>query len=177
MKNKKQDKKEKKAVEEAIKEILDEVEAVKEVESNSPIKSKEQELTNTLQRLQAEFDNYRKRVDKEKQDFAKYANKELVQQLLPVVDNFELALKNQNCDKEFVKGVELIFSQFHQVLEDQGLQKIKAEGKFNPYTQEALLAEESDEEDGTVLEVLQQGYKINDEVIRHAKVKVAKNNK
>lgn len=135
------------------------------------------ELTETLQRLQAEFDNYRKRVDKEKQEFAKYANKELIIKILPMIDNFELALKNKKCTEEFAKGVELIFSQLFQVLEDQGLKKVKTEGKFDPYTQEALLAEKSDKEDGTVLEVLQDGYAINDEVIRHAKVKVAKNDK
>ncbi|MBW3003111.1 nucleotide exchange factor GrpE [Candidatus Woesearchaeota archaeon] len=135
------------------------------------------ELTDTLQRLQAEFENYRKRIEKEKQDFAKMASKEVILKLLPILDNFELALKNKECNEEFVKGVELIFSELWQALSDEGLKKIEAKGKFDPYTQEALLAEESDKEQDTVLEVLQQGYSLNDNVIRHAKVKVAKNTK
>lgn len=133
------------------------------------------ELTETLQRLQAEFENFRKRVEKEKEDFAKLAAKDIISQILQSVDNFEIALKNKECNAEFVRGVELIFSQLWQVLEDNGVRVIPTEGMFDPYTQEALLAEESDKEEGTVLEVLQKGYKINDIVIRHAKVKVAKN--
>lgn len=133
------------------------------------------ELTELLQRLQAEFENYKKRVDKEKQEFCKLANAEFVSKLLPILDSFELALINKDKKEDFVKGVELIYSQLFDVLEKQGLRPIQALGrKFDPYSHEALLQQESDKEENLVLEELQKGYMFNNKLVRTSKVKISK---
>jgi len=142
-------------------------------EEKSDGQKKIDELTETLKRLQAEFENYKKRIAKENSDFAKCASLELVKKLLPVLDSFEQALKNRE-SREFVKGVELIYTQLFSVLREEGLQHIECEGRqFNPYTQEVLLQQESDK-DNIVLEELQKGYTLNGKVIRTAKVKIGK---
>jgi len=135
-----------------------------------------EELTGTLQRLQADFENYKKRVDKENKEFKKYVEADLVRKLLPILDNFEIALKNTSNKDEFIKGIELIFSSFFQALEDMGLKKIEINGKFDPYRHEVLLTQECDKDEGTILEELQKGYSFKDIIIRHSKVKVAKQN-
>lgn len=133
------------------------------------------ELTGMLQRTQAEFDNYRKRIEKQKEEICVFANEGLIKELLGVLDNFELALSKIEGDNDFVKGVELIYGQLFEVLKSKGLQKIEAKGKkFDPEEHEALLQEESQGEKGIVLEELQKGYKINNKIIRAAKVKVSK---
>ena len=127
-----------------------------------------------LQRLQAEFENYKKRTDKENQAFRKFANAEMIKSLLPLLDSFEMALKNTQDKEKFVKGVELIYAQFYSLLEDLGVKQIDALGKqFDPYLHEVLLQEKSDKED-IILEELQKGYTLNDSVLRHTKVKVGK---
>ncbi|MBW2974763.1 nucleotide exchange factor GrpE [Candidatus Woesearchaeota archaeon] len=132
------------------------------------------ELTETLQRLQAEFENYKKYVEKSQIEFRKYAEAGLIEELLPVLDSFELAFKNTANREELVKGIELIYSQLYSLLEKKGLNKIPAAGKFDPHLHEVLLKEKSDKEEDTILEELQKGYKLNDKVIRHSKVKVSK---
>ncbi len=132
------------------------------------------ELTDTLQRLQAEFENYKKRFEKERQEFMKYANAELISELLPLLDSFELALKNAADNEKFIKGIEMIFAQFYSALEKKGLRPISALGqKFDPYKHEVLLREKSEKDDDIVLQELQKGYMLNDKVLRHTKVKVS----
>ncbi len=138
------------------------------------LKKKADEYKDSLQRLQADFENYRKRCEKESASFRKYANAQLVKSLLPILDSFELALKNNAEPEKFRKGVEMIYAQLYSILEDAGLKKIDAEGRqFDPYAHEVLLQEES-EKDGIVLEELQKGYSLDGAVIRHSKVKVGK---
>ncbi|MBU0471542.1 MAG: nucleotide exchange factor GrpE [Nanoarchaeota archaeon] len=138
-------------------------------------KNEAKELKESLQRLQAEFENYKKRIEKEAAEFKNYAETDIIKSLLPTLDNFELALKNNTNAKGFAKGIELIYAQLYQMLEDKGLKIIQCEGcKFDPYKHEALLTEESDKEENIVLEELQKGYMYNDKVIRHTKVKVSK---
>jgi molecular chaperone GrpE len=133
------------------------------------------ELIEKLQRLQAEFDNYKKYSDKEKQEFVRYANHELLLKLLNIADSFELALKNKEENKDFIKGIELIYAQLYSLLEKEGLTKIKTKGeKLNPEFHEVMLTENSNE-DNIILEEIQSGYMINDKVLRYAKVKVSKN--
>ncbi len=132
------------------------------------------DLTLHLQRLQAEFENFQKRNANDNLRFAKLANKELIKNLLPILDNFQLGFQNKD-SKEFIKGMELIYSNFYSILEENGLKKIDGEGKlFDPYKQEVLLTEHSDKNSDIVLEVLQEGYELNGVVIRSAKVKISR---
>jgi molecular chaperone GrpE len=132
------------------------------------------ELTDDLKRLQAEFENYKKRSEKECCHFRDYAKADLIKKLLPIIDSFEIALKNTKNHDDFVKGMELIYSNFHSLLKEEGLEPIKAAGKLDPYLHEVLISESSDKEEDTILEELQRGYKFKDRVLRHTKVKVAK---
>lgn len=132
------------------------------------------ELTESRLRLQAEFDNYQKRVDKDMDAFRKFASQGLIEDLLPVLDSFELALQHTKDNKDVHKGVELVFSQLSDVLTKRGVEKITAKGTFDPNYHEALLTEASKKPEGTILEVLQSGYTLNGKIIRTAKVKIAK---
>ena len=133
-----------------------------------------EELTDTLKRLQAEFENYKKWHAKEKTEFIKYSHADMIAQLLPVLDSFEIALKNTNDKEKFVEGIKMIYAQFHSVLDAEGLRPIKAAGeKFDPYKHEVLMKEESDRPEDTILEEFQKGYMLNDKVLRHSKVKVS----
>ncbi len=133
------------------------------------------ELTNDLKRVQAEFENYKKRTDKENVKLCDYNKADIIKKLLTVLDSFEMALNNTEDHKEFVKGVELIYSQLYTLMKDEGLQYIDTAGKkFDPYMHDVMLSEKSEKEDNTILEELQKGYKFKEFVIRHSKVKVAK---
>ncbi|MBU3942332.1 MAG: nucleotide exchange factor GrpE [Nanoarchaeota archaeon] len=148
----------------------------KEKKELENLNNKIKELTDSLQRLQAEFENYKKRVEKEKQDSIKYASQGLIVKLLPIVDSFEIALKNHKDQNKFLEGMKLIFSQFYSTLEKEGLKQINPlNEKFDPYKHEVMMHEKSDNLDNTITEVLQKGYILNDKIIRHAKVKIAKN--
>ena len=137
--------------------------------------NKVKELTETVQRVQADFENYKKRTEKEQQEFVKYACQNIVLDLLPILDNFELALQHTKDQEEFVKGIELVYANFIDVLEKKGLKQINSINKeFNPVMHEALMQEKSKEDPGTIIEEFQKGYMINDKVIRPTKVKVAK---
>ncbi len=132
------------------------------------------ELTDTLQRLQAEFENYKKYVEKSKAEFLKYAQSDIIDKLLPILDSFEMALKHTTDKEKLIKGIELIYSQLYSLLEKQGLKKIQAKGKLDTHLHEVLLKEESDKEEDTILEELQAGYMLGDKILRHTKVKVSK---
>tara|TARA_Y100000034_G_scaffold29691_2_gene36042 strand:+ start:1841 stop:2335 length:495 start_codon:yes stop_codon:yes gene_type:complete len=159
-----------------VKEKKESKEKISKDKSKNKDKNKTKELTESLQRLQAEFENYKKRTDKQNQEFTKYSNKELILKLLPLLDNFDLALKNTENHEDFVKGVELIFAQFVEVLEKQGLHKIDSVGKvFNPHIHEALMQDKNEnKKDNEIVEEFQTGYTLNDQVIRNSKVKVNK---
>jgi len=140
--------------------------------------SKVKELTETLQRVQADFENYKKQVEKRCKDVEKMACKKVIAELLPVLDSFELTLKNKSESQEFTDGVELVYSQFLSVLKKEGLKSIEALGeKFDPYQHEALLKETSKEPEDQVIDEMQKGYTLNEEVIRFSKVKLSKGEK
>jgi len=142
---------------------------------DSKKREKTEELTILLKKVQADFENYKKRVEKEKKDFTQFASQELIKKLLPLLDSFQLALADTKNLEDFKKGVELIYSQLWQILESEGLKPVEALGKqFDPYFHEALMQEESDKEEGEVIEELQKGFMIKDNVIRASKVKIAK---
>jgi molecular chaperone GrpE len=132
-----------------------------------------------LRRLQADFDNYRKRTLREQTARAASASQALVARLLPVLDNFELAVSSAERSRDFdrmLKGVEMVFGELRLALEGEGLVKIEAEGKpFDPERHEAVIAvEEQDTEPGMVVDIVRAGYELRGKVLRPAMVKVAK---
>lgn len=134
---------------------------------------------NRYMRLYAEFDNARKRMEREKQEFVKYANEDLIVDFLSVLDNLELSVKAAETQHEdqaaFLKGMQMVMTQTHDLLKKSGVNVIETDGKkFDPHCHEILMQEESDSsEDGEILEVFQKGYMLYEKVIRTAKIKVA----
>ncbi len=159
----------------------DEQNAADDSESGSELEELRKQSDENYQRylrVQADFDNFRRRARLEKEDFAKYASLKLIEQLLPVVDNFERALSSSKETKDFealAKGLDMTFRQLDQLLAQEGLTPIEAVGKpFNPEFHQAIMQVESDgHEEGIVLEELQKGYMLKDKVIRPAMVKVS----
>lgn len=148
-------------------------------EPNKPVESVDQtaeinELKDLLQRTQANFENFRKQTEKRTAEIKGAAAKSVILQLLPIIDNFQLALNNSKDEAAFKEGVELIYAQLSSLLESNKVEAIKTEGnKFDPYLHEALLKVDSDHPEGTIVEELQKGFILNGEVIRHAKVKIS----
>lgn len=130
-------------------------------------------------RLSAEFDNYRKRTMKEKAELIKNGGEKTISAILPILDDMERALQNaaKTEDLDAIRqGIELISQKFHKVLEQEGLQKMEPIGEaFDTDYHEAvaLVPAPNEEQKGKVLDCVQTGYKLNDKVIRHAKVVVA----
>lgn len=146
-------------------------------EENTLLKQQVDELTDTLKRLQAEFENYKKRQEKENLQLIKNSNASLIKSMLPVLDSFELAIKNSNGNSEemskFKKGLEMIYAQLFSILEEHGLRIIDTKGKkFDPYKHEVLMTKEADGEEETIIEEFQRGYMLNDMVLRHSKVMI-----
>jgi molecular chaperone GrpE len=133
------------------------------------------DLQNVLLRHAAEFDNFRKRTERERADVCEYAAADAVKSLLPVLDDFERALKGQTADTEYAKGVELIYQRMLEVLTKLGLERIEAEGKtFDPNFHHAIEMVPSEEyEDQTVLAELLRGYTFKGRLLRASMVRVA----
>ena len=129
------------------------------------------------QRAKADFLNYKKEQEKYLEEFRKYANEDVITQLLPTIDNFELAIKHLPKDLEnsdWAKGMVCIKSQFDNFLKEAGVEEIKAIGeKFNPNLFESVGEEESGQEEETIIMEIQKGYKMFGKVVRVGKVKVA----
>ncbi len=133
------------------------------------------DLYDQLLRRTAEFDNFRRRSQKERSDLSEYAGMETVRELLPVLDDFERALKTESSDKEYVKGTELIYQRLFTTLKRIGLEPMESEGqKFDPHVHHAVEMVPSEElEDHTVLQELQRGYNFKGRMLRPAMVRVA----
>ena len=133
------------------------------------------EYLDALQRLKAEFDNYRKRVAREQVELTTRANERLVGDLLPVLDDLERALEAATAHEEakLEEGVSLVHRSLADLLAKEGLAEIPTDGKFDPHVHEALLSQPSNAEEGSVIEVVQKGYKLGDKVLRPARVVVA----
>jgi molecular chaperone GrpE len=130
-------------------------------------------------RALADLDNQRKRALREKEELQKYANERLILEILPVIDNFELAIdagEKTESAKQVIDGVKMILKQLREILQKEGVAPFESIGeKFDPYKHEALLAIESEEHAPyTILEEIQKGYTMKDRVIRPAKVTVSK---
>jgi molecular chaperone GrpE len=139
------------------------------------LRNENEELIDTLQRLQADFDNYRKRAARDQESLVARAGERIVKELLPVLDDLERALEavESHEEAELEDGVKLVHRQLEQLLEKEGLALVETDGQFDPHVHEALLTQPSDADEGSVIEVLQKGYRLGDRVLRPARVVVA----
>ncbi len=135
------------------------------------------ELADRLLRARAEFDNARRRGERDRCDFLQFAAMDLVKDLLPVLDDFERALRVETADRNYAKGVELIYQRLYETLKKMGLEPIETAGRpFDPNLHQAVERVETDDaEDQTVLGEFQRGYNFKGKLLRPAMVKVAVN--
>ena len=134
------------------------------------------EYLDSLQRLKAEFDNFRKRTAREYESMSARANETLLKELLPILDDLERALEaaDEHEEAELEEGVRLVHRSLAEIARKHGLEEIETDGAFDPHVHEALLAQPADgAEAGSVLQVLQKGYRLGDRVLRPARVVVA----
>ena len=162
-----------------------EAEAAEAVEEEASAKAKKdkkdekiEELTDRLVRQMAEFDNFRKRTEKEKQQMFGMGAADVIEKLLPVIDNFErgmAAMTEEEKATAFAQGIEMVYKQLMTALEGMGVTPIEAAGKpFDPDFHNAVMQQPSDEfESGTVIQELQKGYMYKERVVRHSMVMVA----
>lgn len=162
---------------EAVNEELEKV--IEQEIKDDDYEQKIKELEDKLLRIQAETQNYKRRKEEETEKTIKYANEHLIEELLPVLDNFERAvlLDDSNLADElskFLQGFKMIYSSFLNVLNSMDLKEIEALDKpFDPTYHQAVLTDKDEtKEDGIILEVLQKGYMLKDRVIRASLVKV-----
>lgn len=143
------------------------------------LKTERDQLLDRLARLQAEFENARKRAEREKADFRDFATGNVVEQFLPVLDNFELALKAGGSTEQVRSGVALIIKQMEEVLARLQVAPVPTVGEpFDPHVHEALGSVDRDDmPDQHVAEEIRRGYKLRDRLLRPAMVRVAHNSK
>ena len=145
-------------------------------EQTKALQQQVEDLTAALQRERADSENIRRRHDEQVSSLRTNVKAHLVKDLLPVIDNFERALKHVPKELEgndYIKGVNAVVAQFEKTLQQMGVERIKTVGEpFDPHMHEAVSVEESEGKQEVVSEELQAGYKIGDDVIRHAMVRV-----
>nr|WP_156291115.1 nucleotide exchange factor GrpE [Oceanobacillus salinisoli] len=166
-------------VDKEVPEVEEENNSIKELEKKIELlQTEKEENYQRLVRLQAEFDNYKKRTLKEREAERKYKSQDLVNELLPAIDNFERALQVEVTGdaKNLVEGITMVYKQLLEALKSQGVETIETEGKeFDPSLHHAVMQVEDESiESNTVVEELQKGYMLKDRVIRPAMVKVNK---
>ncbi|MEC2160045.1 nucleotide exchange factor GrpE [Virgibacillus halodenitrificans] len=153
-------------------------EQLKLQEENEALKKEKDEVFQRMLRVQAEFDNFKKRSQREKEADRKYKSQDLVNELLPAVDNFERALQVETTEDNagFVEGITMVYRQIKEALKSQGVEEIDSVDKeFDPNLHHAVMqVEEEDKEPNIIVEELQKGYVLKDRVIRPAMVKVNK---
>jgi molecular chaperone GrpE len=147
----------------------------KKKEKKDPKDEKIADLTDRLQRQFAEFDNFRKRTEKEKASMYHVGAKDVIEKILPVVDNFERALDAGDPEDPFVDGMNKIYKQMFTVLTDLGVKPIETVGKeFDANLHNAVMhVEDESVGENTIVEEFQKGYTYEDSVVRHSMVKVA----
>jgi molecular chaperone GrpE len=156
-------------------EVVETPETPEQPDPLAAVTKERDDYLDALQRLKAEFDNYRKRVARDQQELAARAHERLVKELVPVLDDLERALEaaSQHEEAKLEEGVRLVHRSLAALLAREGLSEVETNGKFDPHTQEALLSQPSDAEEGSVIQVLQKGYKLGDRVLRPARVVVS----
>jgi len=133
------------------------------------------ELLDRLVRRQAEFDNFRRRAEREKSDVLEFAHSDSVRAILPILDDFERAVKSPSADKAYARGMEMIYQRLGDALKKLGLETITTKGqKFDPHIHHAVdMVETADVEEQTILDEYQPGYNFRGRLLRPAMVKVA----
>jgi molecular chaperone GrpE len=133
------------------------------------------ELNDRMLRARAEFDNARRRAERERSEYLQFAAMDLVKEILPILDDFERALKVETADRNYAKGVELIYQRLFDTVKKMGLEPIDTEGKsFDPNVHQAVERVQTDEaEDQTILGEFQRGYNFKGKLLRPAMVRVA----
>jgi molecular chaperone GrpE len=157
-------------IEEQLDDTVEEIVEEPEAEESAPAPD------DSYLRLAADFDNYRKRTAREHAELSQRANERLLNELLPVLDDLERALEAaaEHEEAKLEEGVRLVHRSLLGLVERHGLTEIDTEGAFDPHVHEALLAQPGEGvEEGSVLQVLQKGYRLGDKVIRPARVIVA----
>jgi molecular chaperone GrpE len=140
-------------------------------------KKQAEDYYDQLVRLKADFENFRRRSEKEKRDYLDWGKEKILLKQISIDDVLQQALKSAKSGgktEDIIVGLDMISKEFSKMLKEEGVEEITCE-KFDPNVCEALDTVESEEEDGSILEVYQKGYKMNGKLIRAAKVKVAKN--
>jgi molecular chaperone GrpE len=139
------------------------------------LEAERDERLNDLKRVAADFENYRKRVARDQESLVARAHERLVKELLPVLDDLDRALEaaRDSGTRSVEDGVRLVHRSLEDALRREGLSEIETNGRFDPHVHEALLSQPSEQEEGSVLQVIQKGYKLGDHVIRPARVVVA----
>ena len=147
-----------------------------ELDPVAELERERDEYLDSLQRLKAEFDNFRKRTARDQVALSARAGEALLKELLPVLDDLERALQaaEQHEEAKLEDGVRLVHRSLADALHRHGLEVIETDGAFDPHVHEALLAQPADgAEPGSVVQVLQKGYRLGDRVLRPARVVVA----
>jgi molecular chaperone GrpE len=151
-------------------EQVEQPQEIEQVEEQQP-----EEKDDRLLRLAADFENYKKRAARERQEYVALANERLIGELLPILDDLEraLAAAEEHQEAQLEEGVRLVHRSLAGLLERHGVTPISTDGKFDPHVHEALLSQPSEAEEGSVLDVVQKGYKLGERVVRPARVVVA----
>jgi molecular chaperone GrpE len=156
--------------------MADEAQTDNELEERlAEVERERDEYLNDLKRVAADFENYRKRMARDQEGLVARAHERLVKELLPVLDDLERALvaADEHEEGKLEDGVRLVHRSLAAALSKEGLEEIPTEGVFDPHVHEALLSQPSEADEGTVIEVLQKGYRLGDRVLRPARVVVA----
>lgn len=150
-----------------------------DTENYDNLKSDYDEVQDRILRLTAEFDNYKKRAQNDITRASESGKIEVIKNILPVIDEFELALLSVENSKKnpelntVIKGVEMIYANLKDTLKRVGLEVIRADGEFDPNLHEILMTKESDKKEGSILEVIKKGYTLNGLIIRPVMVIVS----
>src|SRR2546423_9080387 len=144
-------------------------------EQLAALEAERDEHLNDLKRVAADFEIYRRRVARDQESLVARAHERLVKELLPVLDDLEraLAAAEEHEEAKLEEGVRLVHRELKDALDREGLAEIETNGRFDPHVHEALLSQPSEAEEGSVLEVVQKGYRLGDRVLRPARVVVA----
>ena len=139
------------------------------------LEAERDEAIDRWKRAAADFDNYKKRAARERAEYLTLANERLVKELLPILDDLERALlaAAEHEEAALEDGVRLVHRSLATLLERQGLQPIDTDGMFDPHVHEALLSQPSEADEGSVIDVVQKGYRLGDRVVRPARVVIA----